>query len=878
MDSNQWEKIQDLFHQSKRLSVEEQNAFLKRAESENPFLAGEVKKLLDSHRSLGSFLEEGIFDEPFITGGDQIGPWKIIREIGRGGMSAVYLASRDDGLFERNVAIKFLHGLIHGRDMHRRLQTEQRILARLQHKNIAQLIDAGVTEESRPYFILEYIDGNPLLEWCNEQRLSFSERLKIFEQVCEAVQFAHQRLIVHRDLKPSNIFVNKQGSVKLLDFGIAKILEDSPQIDEPVTRTGLFLMTPEYASPEQINGGTITTATDVYALGLLLCELMTGSLPYDVSGKNPIEIGSVVSDTSPVKPSSIIGSKKSGHESRPVHQEGINNKQLKKRLKGDIDNIVLKALRKEPERRYGSADQLLQDILRYQNNLPVAARPENTAYLTGKFVRRHRTGVSGALIIALVLIFTAIYSIKQARTAETERQKAWQVVTFLQEMLASPNPYEDGRDVKVIDILDRTSARIELELDNQPAVEASVRHTLGITYRELGLIDEAKNQLAQALEIRDRLFSNPHPELSETQGELGRAEQRTGNYATADSLLNLAYESDLRQFGRDHVTVAARINDLGSLEWEKGNLDEAEQLLRESLALEQKLREPGHEKIAISLGNLATLLSSKGIQDEALQLYRQELEILRLNYEDEQHPSIAQSISHIGIILDDFEQFEDAREMHETALDLFKKIKGEEHADVVYAMNNLASVLTKMGEMDKAIEMQLNAADIYKSIFGPEHPNLGIQYNNIAFTYRNMGDTQEAEKGYRKAVEIWRAGLTPDHPFLGYGYTNLGTVLMMRDEPEEALNYFRHAYSIRTEQLDEHSPERALTASMLGNCLARLGEHEEAEPLLIEGYRSLLQTLGDDHSSTREAADRLLNYLRILNRQDDFERIAQGEI
>ncbi|MCG2589642.1 serine/threonine-protein kinase [Rhodohalobacter sulfatireducens] len=871
MNSQQWDDIQDLFHQCIELSLDEQKIFLDNLKEKKPQISAELKKLLDAHHMSGTFLEDEILEEEFISEGDRVGPWRIIREIGRGGMSSVFLATRADGQFEREVAIKFLHGLIPGQSMHKRLQQEQKILARLQHKNIAQLFDAGLTDEGRPYFILEYIQGKPITEWCNEKHLSFEERLQLFVQVCRAVQFAHQLLIVHRDLKPNNILVDNHGTVKLLDFGIAKILEDEPQEGAPVTKTGLFLMTPEYASPEQVHGGAITTATDVHALGLILYELLTGRLPYDISDKTPIEIGSIISETTPAKPSSVVIK----ISSETIKLGSINKAQHKRQLRGDLDTIVLKSIRKEPERRYGSADQLLQDIRCYQKNEPISARPESAGYLTKKFIQRNRTVVFALSVIGIILVGTAIFSLNQARITEIERQKTEQVNAFLQEMLASPNPYQDGLEVKVIDILDRTADRIDIELSNQPAVEASVRHTLGVTYRELGDIDKADFQLSQSLALMNTLFSPPNAEMSEVQVEMAKTEQMQGNYQTADSLLNLALTADLELFGRESTTIAARLGELGSLQWEMGNFDEAEALLRESLELEQKLRSPDHEQIASSMGNLATLLSDQGYDEEALELYREELKIYRANYEDDRHPAIPQVISHIGIILDDQEKYEEALADHQKALELFRELKGEDHPDVVYAMNNLASVMTKMGNVEEALAMQVDAAALYRDIFGPDHPNLGIQYNNIAFTKRNMGDLEGAKESYSQAIETWQAGLPPGHPFLAYGYHNLASVLQSQNRPGEALPYFRDAYEIRTEHLSPENPERAMTTSMLGECLASLGKIAEAEPLLIEGYQSLLVSRGEDHSTTMEAANRLKDFLQNQDRVEEFAQIKQ---
>lgn len=875
MDSNKWDEIQGLFHQCEKLSLDEQEIFLKNLEEKDSDLAKEVKKLLEAYYSSGTFLEDDILEHDFIKAGDRVGPWKINREIGRGGMSIVYHASRADGQFERDVAIKFLHGLIPGRSMHKRLQLEQNILAKLHHKNIAQLFDAGVTDEGRPYFILEYIDGKPITEWCYENKIGFSQRLDIFAQVCEAVQFAHQRLIVHRDLKPTNILVDNNGSVKLLDFGIAKILEEDPQEGAALTRTGQYLMTPEYASPEQVRGESITTATDVYALGLILCQILTGSLPYNLSEKSPMEISSIISETYPTKPSTLVGKglEINNEESKRL-RTGLNSKYLKKELRGDLDNIIMKALRKESERRYGSADQLLQDIRHYQKNEPISARPESAGYLTKKFVQRNRTAVSAAVIIVFILIGTVIFSLIQARNTEIERQKTEQVNAFLQEMLASPNPFEDGRDVRVIDILDQTAERMDNELDLDPSVAAAVHHTLGVTYRELGDLEKASVHLAEALKVRNNLYTPPHPDISDSQAEYGKLEQKKGNYAVADSLLRLAFESDLSRLGKENTTVAIRISDRGVLKWEMGDLESAEQLLRESLELEQQLRDSNDVQLAVSLGNLATLLLDQGYHNEALKLYNRELGIYRSNYENDQHPSIPQVLSHIGIIYDDLEEYEEARINHEQALELFRELKGEDHADVAYAMNNLASVLTNLGEPEEALKMQQESAEIYESIYGNEHPNVGIQYNNIAYAKRTTGDLEGAIESYKKAIDIWEKGLPEDHLFLGYGYHNLGSVLMLQNHPQEALPNFQRAYEIRVKQLSTNSSERGVTTSMLGDCLATLNRTEEAEPLLIEGYQILLQSLGENHTSTQEAEDRLKEFLSTQNRLEDFETIT----
>jgi len=871
MDSKQWQVLDTLFHEALEQPKSSLDGFIERVRLNHPDIVDELVSMLDSHENAGGFLSNSAHGMMTINPGDIVGTWRILKEIGRGGMSTVYQAERNDGRFERTVAIKFMHGFMPGTDINARIQAEQRFLARLNHPNIATLIDAGVSDSGRPYFILEYIDGKPITHYCDEQKLNIDQRLKLFEQVCQAVQFAHQHLIVHRDLKPSNILVDTNGTVKLLDFGIAKFLDDDQEFDTPKTRTGLYLMTPEYASPEQVLGNEITTTSDVYALGMLLCELLTGNLPYTLTDRNPIELGKIISQTKPTKPSTLItqGADLEARK-RILQHRSSSHDQLKRRLKGDLDTIVLTALRKEPERRYGSVELLNQDIQRYRNHLPISARPEQTSYRIGKFIKRHRIGVSVAGLVAVALIGTASIAVWQARNANDERTKALMVIDVLEDMLASPNPFEDGRDVRVVDILERTAGRLEADFSSYPDVQASVRHTLGVTYRELGLFDEAATELWSSLRMRNELYGAKNKDVSDTQGQLGILEMKRGNFDVADSLITLALATDIQLFGDEHIRVSARMNDLGSLRWETGDYESAEILLRESNRMEEKLRGPNHQDLAKGLGNLAILLAVTGKNDEALQLHERELKILRSNY-DENHPGIPQALSHIGIILDDLERHEESKAIHEEALELFKRIKGEEHPDVAYAMNNLATVMSDLGDIEGSIAMQEASIVIYEKALGSTHPNVGIQYNNLAAAKRQQGDIEGAEAGYRKAVAIWTAAFSPDHPYIAFGHSSLGAVLISQQRYNDALLVLNDAYRIRVNLLPEDSADRANTRSLLGYCLFKMGRSDEGEQHMKSAYETLLAGMGKEHSTTLAAADRLNEFYNVLGRSSTIE-------
>ncbi len=857
MDPNRWDRLDELFHLYLEGDRETSEALLTRLQESDPEMANALREMLQNHSKLSGFLEASAHDWANIEVGQSIGPYSIIRELGQGGMSTVYLAERNDGRFSKRVAIKFLHGFMHGTKMQERLLSEQRILAKLNHPNIAQLIDAGLTDAGRPYFILEYIDGVSIIDWCNRENLSLDNRLNLFDQVAAAVQFAHQHLIVHRDLKPSNILVDGDGNVKLLDFGIAKIVDDEHLPGNISTKTGLYLMTPEYASPEQLTGAKITTSSDVYSLGIILFEMITGQHPYPASTDNPIEYTRKRLESTPSKPSTLVtGTQKyvdkNGAE---LHPEYL--RELGKRLKGDLDTIILSALQTDVNRRYGSIEQLRSDIKNYRLSKPISVRPDSGYYRLAKFVGRHKSGVILSTLAVLMLITATLVAVLQAREARLEKDKAEMITSFLKEMLQSPNPYNDGREVLMVDVVGEAAKRMDSSFATYPDVAATLLQTFGVTYRELGKYDEAMQYLSESLDKLMMLYGHHHEDVSNAKSNLALLHQRLGNYEIADTLFEQAYETDLRLFGPESIHHAKRLNDLGISKWYLGDNARAEPLIRESIQLEEKFKGPDHIDVATSLGNLATLLSNKGEYVEALDLYKRELSILRRHHPDDTHPGIPQALSHIGISFSDVGTYDSSKTYHIEALALFRRIRGDDHADVAYALNNLAATYSSLGQQDTSIKLLNDALIISTSVLGAEHPNVGIQLNNIARAKRDLGDLTGAEQGYREALDIWLAAFNEDHPYHAHGYSNLGTVIVTQQRYWDALPLLEEAYRIRKKLLPETNPELANTMSILGYCLFKLGRSDEAEHLLKPAHTILLNTLGDEHNSTIAAKNRL---------------------
>jgi serine/threonine-protein kinase len=447
-------------------------------------------------------------------------------------MGVVYRAERADGLYERSVALKRIRpGL--GESLASRLEAERALLARLEHSGIARLYDGGVDDAGAPYVVMELVDGLPITEHADAHDLEARERAALFVQVCDAVAYAHGHLIVHRDLKPTNVLVvaGPPATVKLLDFGIARILgdEEAGAFAQTLTRTQAA-MTPSYAAPEQLRRGVVTTATDVYALGVMLYELLAGRRPYSLAGASPAEAERIVCDTDPAAPSTVAPAGRA------------------RALRGDLDTIVAKALEKDPARRYPSAEALADDLRRHLDGLPVKARPLTAGYRTARFVRRHRAGVAGATAVTLALLAGLAGTAWQARAARTQAARAEAVNSFLVDLFNSPNPEVEGRDVRVASLLDRAAATLD-STQTAPDHEATLRHTLGITYRGLGLFEEADEQLRRALALRTRLRGDAHPDVAEVQESLARALVERGEYAEAESLLSRAHPTARRHDG-----------------------------------------------------------------------------------------------------------------------------------------------------------------------------------------------------------------------------------------------------------------------------------------------------------------------------------------
>jgi eukaryotic-like serine/threonine-protein kinase len=842
MTPERWQQIKELFYTALELPPGEREAFLREACGSDSVLHEELAKLFASHEQANSFIEapalqpvsEMIADGQASRIGQRIGPYQILQEIGQGGMGAVYLAERADQQYQKRVAIKLVRrGLDHNFIVQRFL-SERQILAQLDHPNIARLIDGGTTEDGLPYLVMDYIEGLPIDCYCNERQLSTAARLKLFRTICAAVQYAHQNLVIHRDIKPSNILVTADGTAKLLDFGIAKLLSPEPaKQPQEQTATALRLMTPEYASPEQVRGETITTASDIYSLGVLLYKLLTGYLPYRLKLKSPLEIERAICEEQPEKPSTAASERMKDEGGRMkgisalfhpssfiLHPFGVPHPSA---LRGDLDNVVLKAIRKEPQRRYASVEQFSEDLRRYLAGLPVSARRDTFAYRTGKFIQRHKAGVAATALVILSLIGGLIATAWQARIAARQRDRARaeaakseQTLGFLQQMLSAPLVSQKGREVKVLDALDEAAQRAQTELANQPEVKIAVQEVLGGVYREFGSFDKSEEQFRAALELSRQVYGEAHAKTTNALFGVANALQRKGDFDRAIPLLEKAIVLSRQLKAQASPEFAHTLLLLGLIYSEKGNVAAAEPLYEESLQVFRQVVGPEHVHVGSALNNLATLKWQKGDLKQAAALYSEAVALTR------------KSSGYVA------------------------------QAGLATTLQNLGSVHKTLGAYAEAEPLLQEAVELRRKVLGEKHPHVAIAQIHLGDLCYRRGEYAKAEKEISAALAIQKETLPKGHLDFARGLIVLGELLTARGEPARGEAHLREALAIRKKVLPPEHFLIALIESALGASLVAQQRYAEAESLLNASFNNLKASQGAQHPNTTEALRRLV--------------------
>jgi eukaryotic-like serine/threonine-protein kinase len=790
--------------------------------------------------------------------GRRIGAYRIDRELGRGGMSRVFLAERADGQFEQKVALKLLRpGLDSDLDL-ARLRAERQILATLNHPNIARLFDGGVTEEGLPYLVMEYIDGQPLDRYCEERLLSARQRVELFRTVVEATEYAHRNLVVHRDLKPSNILVATSGTVKLLDFGLAKLLQPDSRtapgtpMATPTTRAGHGWMTPEYAAPEQIRGAGVNTVTDVYQLGAVLYELLAGRLPFAGHG-SLFELQKAVLGEEPPLPSAAVLRAQAGgapESSGAPNDPGDVARTRSRALRGDLDAIVMKAMHKEPDRRYPSAAALREDLDRHLAGRAVVARPDTTGYRMRRFVKRHRAGVAvaGALVIGLVVAVTREYRLRAV--AEEEARTAGAVEQYLLTAFGAADPFlaqdSSASQSTVRDLLDRGVARLDTALAGQPAIRARLRTALGRVYVNLGLYDQAAAQLQLALTEQRALSGDRHRATATVLDELGQARGQQGKYELADSLLTAALELRRTTLGSRDSSTAATLEHLAKVRRDRNEYAAAEVLAREAVDVRRGLHGDAALPTAASQHQLAEVLNSRGADKEAAALYRQAL-ATREARAGRNHPLVSLTLFNLALTERRLGHAEVAESLYRRTLDIQQRTLGKDHPTVASTLNGLADLLQKTSSRSAEAESLLRQSlAINRRSYGERHPEVSTNLGNLAVIVRERGDYDEAENLLRQALAIDEAILGPEHSYVGYDLNELATLLRLRDRPDSAVSILRRVLALTSRVAGDGHRNTIAVKVNLARALRESGRHGEAAAL----FRVALAQLPDDNPDT----------------------------
>ena len=871
--SDHWRKLEELFYAALDLAQPDRASFLDRSCGTDSELRREVEILLRSSGETWGFFQkplEEVAGRVAATSdffGQRIGAYKISRLLGEGGMGKVYLAARADDLYQQQVAIKLVQGGTgRTRDLLLRFSAERQILANLAHPNIARLLDAGIAANGSPYLVMEYIEGEAIDKYVAAGGLSIRDRLELFRTVCAAVEYAHRNLVVHRDIKPANILVTQEGAPKLLDFGIAKLIQSShdPGGDSTtvLTRATERLMTPEYASPEQARGQAITTATDVYALGGLLYALLTGRPPFKLASRDPLEVAQIICERPPTRPSSA----EHDHATLPRGEEA--------KLKGDLDNIVLKALRKEPELRYATVAEFSEDVQRYLEGYPLQAGSNAWSYRAGKFIRRHKMAVTAALLMTLAIVGFSVGMGLLAQRASREKDKAEQEAQFLSGLFQAATPdAERGKTITARDVLDLSAQRIDRELAGQPEVRAAMLHNIGLSYYALGLYDQARPLLEQAYLLRKSTLGDNNLATAESTEHFAEVLRLQGKYSQAEPLLRQALAVRQKLLAANDKLVGESLSDLGECLHLESKDHDAEPVLRRAV-----VALPPHTlQAADAQDYLALVVEAGGHYDEGAQLLRaSSATIGQLKGTDS--PDYLITMHNLAGALMELGNFGEAETMERQVLATRQRVSGPEHPDTTYSLNNLGWLLLEKGEWAAAEPFVKQTLEINRKRLGEKHPRLAASLNNWARLQQGKGDYAEAEKYFRQALTLLEDNKSGESWSAAKIKANLGFLQLDRGDYPGAELYSRQALDLRRKLGGDDNPDVASSLLDVGVERSFQGDLSGAETLLRQALEIRKKLVPPTHFRVIAAEVRLGEVLTAEGKLDEADSLLREAV
>ena len=781
--------------------------------------------------------------------GDVIGPYRLIRKLGEGGMGVVFHAQQTEPI-RRDVALKVIRPGMDSQQVIARFESERQALALMEHSNIAYVLDAGTTEAGLPYFVMELVDGVPITRYCDGKRLSVRARIELFLLVCSAIQHAHQKGIIHRDIKPSNILVKDQDGrhvLKVIDFGLAKAL--GAQLSDASTMTGLgtVLGTLRYMSPEQaeLTRRDVDTRSDIYSLGVLLFELLTGTTPleYDAAEATLFDSLRRIREDEAEPPSARL--RQSPRLAEVALLRSTDAVRLPAQVDRELDWITLKALEKDRADRYETVNGLSRDLERYLEGEPVDAAPPSAAYRVRKLVRKHRVGLATAAGFLLLAIAAAIGGVWLAIRANRAEQQARAVSSFLRddvlaqasaENQASPSTRPD-QHLTVRTALDRAASRIGSRFEREPLVEAAVRQTIGATYSDLGVYDQAQEQIERARALRQRLLGDDDPETQASTLTLAQVLEQRGRYDDAVRLLSPLADRLRRQGGADDAATVDATAHLGRLFWQQGKYSESEPLLRTALDGQRRTLGEDDPATLTTMNSLATTYFSQGKYAESEPLYRTVLD-RRRSVLGAEHPSTVISMSNLAGLQRVRGRYDEAEELYREVRDIRERVLGTEHPDTLVAMYNLAALYQAVGRNPEAEPLFRQVLEARRRVLGQDHPRTLATEYGLGVLMRNVGNFSEAEARLSAVLDGRRRTLGEAHPDTLDAGMVLGQIQIDARRFGQAERALRNVLSLY-DRTGVRGWQRAATAVLLGRSLLGQRRYAAAEPVLLEGYRAL---------------------------------------
>ncbi|MET0660416.1 MAG: serine/threonine-protein kinase [Steroidobacteraceae bacterium] len=900
-----WDRLQDLFSRALELPPEQRTDFITCECPDEPELAAEVIGLLACDDGSGSgtspltnamkrVIDDASHERRLALIGRMVAAYRITGLIGYGGVGTVYLGERADERYSAKVAIKVVDSAALHPDLGLRFRAERQILANLDHPNIARLIDAGETEDAHPYLVMEYVEGRTVDVYCDQQQLSIDERLHLFMRLCAAVHYAHQHLVIHRDLKPANVVVSADGLPKLLDFGIAKLLatDDTAPAGVALTRVNDRLLTPRYASPEQILGLPVTTATDVYSLGTLLYELLTGMHPFShFPSPSNLELERLISRSDPQSPSvavqTIIETSAGGsHQNlaRLAAARQLGAQRLAHRLTGDLDAICMQALRKEPQHRYASAEQLANDIRRHLAHRPVIARQRTWLYRSECFVRRHVLGVAAAVVSLAILLAFAVATSVQAERIAIERDRAAQeqsraeaISTFMLDVFGTTDRgTAHEKEVTARELLDEAARRIDRDLAQQPEVQVRLLEAMGLSYRRQGYYAPAVVYLDRALQLRRRLPGTDDVVLAGTLLELAIARRETGELDSARTDLLVAADLLKTANQRAHALRARVLAALGRVELERSEQRSAENYLAESVRLMRAGNPPVFELVDV-LRDLGAAQWWDGDSVAGEKTLREAVAVSRAHLSP-LHPSRIAAEFELGEFLSRRRSDADAESIAilTSVLQARRTLYGSTHSEIAHTLSALAEIHSRRGQGRQAEQLMREVLAIQLQELGPDHYLVGYEHTSLGVVLLARGKNAEAEREMRTSLSIYARSLPADHQYVATTEHVLGEALIAQGRYAEAERVLIGARD-RWVRANAAHWRIARTESALGEAAYRQHRLAEGERLLLTGYRGVLADTSAPYRARQHSYERLVRFYRETGQAQRLARIVDPD-